>query len=198
MTISIFKLPPAQPILILKDWLNQAINQKILQPATLALATANKQGQASNRIVQVLEITLEGLIFVTHTNSQKGKEIALTGWASGLFYWRELNQQVILSGPVELLTEEESDSLWKKRSITTYAMSIASKQSETLQDEEELRRQAELLVAISATLTRPKTWSGYLLKPVVIEFWEGANDRLHQRLRYDRVDDTWQPRRLQP
>lgn len=190
--------PPAQPIDLVRSWLDGAVERGVREPKALALATADARGMASNRIVVIISITDRGLVFASHRDSQKGREMAATGWASGLLYWRETGQQLIISGPVAPLPEHESDALWSSRPIPLHAMSSASRQSAPLADVSALRAEAAELEVLHQALPRPVSYVGYCLRPAVVEFWCAASDRLHRRLRYDLGPDGWQTSRLQP
>ncbi|MFC5740520.1 pyridoxal 5'-phosphate synthase [Dyella tabacisoli] len=198
MENSIFDIPPEQPISILREWFDRAVKGQVQEPGVLALATTGTDGRASNRMVHVLDIREHDLIFTSHVKSQKGREIASNGWASGVMYWRETKQQVIVSGVVAPLSNAESDALWAKRPTSTYPMSVASHQSEPLESEPALRAQAEQLARSPTPLVRPEGWVGYGLRPSIVEFWLAAPDRLHSRLRYDATQSGWTNRRLQP
>ncbi|WP_406119826.1 phenazine biosynthesis FMN-dependent oxidase PhzG [Streptomyces sp. NBC_00989] len=190
--------PPAEPMGLVHQWISEATAREVREPRALALATADSQGRASNRIVSVTDITARGLVFASHSTSQKGREMAATGWASGLLYWRETGQQLILSGPVAQSSDADSDALWSGRPIPMHSMSAASRQSEPLRDVTALRAQADRLAAPATPLPRPARFVGYLLSPVAVEFWCADSDRLHRRLRYDRHDRGWRTCRLQP
>ncbi|WP_323135554.1 phenazine biosynthesis FMN-dependent oxidase PhzG [Streptomyces beihaiensis] len=190
--------PPTEPMALVQQWITEATAREVREPRALALATADDQGRASNRIVSITDISTRGLVFASHSTSQKGREIASTGWASGLLYWRETGQQLILSGPVAQLSDAESDALWSGRPIPMHPMSAVSRQSEPLRDAADLRAQADRLAAPGIPLPRPARFVGYLLSPVAVEFWCADSDRLHRRLRYDRCDPGWRTSRLQP
>jgi pyridoxamine 5'-phosphate oxidase len=190
--------PPTQPLDLVRRWLVEAVERGVREPRALALPTADARGIASNRIVVIISITDRGLVFASHSNSQKGREMAATGWASGLLYWRETGQQLILSGPVAPLPDKESDALWSSRPIPLHAMSSASHQSAPLIDVAALRAEAAELEILKRALPRPSSYVGYCLRPAVVEFWCAASDRLHRRLRYDLGPDGWQTSRLQP
>ncbi|MDQ0598288.1 pyridoxamine-phosphate oxidase [Streptomyces canus] len=190
--------PPAEPLGLVRQWITEAAAHGVREPRALALATSDSRGRASNRIVAVTDITTRGLVFASHTTSQKGREIAATGWASGLLYWRETGQQLILSGPVAQQSDTDSDRLWSARPIPMHSMSAASRQSELLRDTAALRAEADRLAAPGTALPRPARFVGYLLAPVTVEFWCADSDRLHRRLRYDRHDRGWRTSRLQP
>ncbi|MFE9402147.1 phenazine biosynthesis FMN-dependent oxidase PhzG [Streptomyces sp. NPDC006530] len=190
--------PPAEPLQLVRDWLAQARDSGVREPTAMALATADSRGRASNRTIAITDVTDLGLVFTSHSCSQKGREIAATGWASGLLYWRETGQQIILSGPVVPLSEAESDALWSARAIPLHAMSTVTEQSEPLEDVEALRTRARGLELTGSPQPRPEFFVGYRLQPDVVEFWSASSDRLHRRLRYDRVAQEWRTSRLQP
>ncbi|MGH3165234.1 MAG: phenazine biosynthesis FMN-dependent oxidase PhzG [Trebonia sp.] len=190
--------PPGEPLALLRGWLAQALIRGIREPYSLALATADARGRASARIITITETTDTGLVFLSHDCSQKGRELAATGWASGVLYWRETGQQIVVSGLVRKLTGAESDALWHARPVPLHAMSVASRQSEPLADVAALRERARRLAAQGVALPRPQRFWGYLLEAATVEFWCASPDRLHRRLRYDRGPDGWRTTRLQP
>ena len=190
--------PPSEPLQLVRSWLSEAREIGVREPSALALATADSRGRASNRVVAITDVTDLGLVFSSHSCSQKGRELAATGWASGLLYWRETGQQIILSGPVVLLPDAESDALWSARAIPLHAMSTVTRQSEPLEDVEALRARARSLELTGAPQPRPEFFVGYRLQPVVVEFWSASSDRLHRRLRYDHDSLEWRTSRLQP
>jgi len=183
---------------LVRAWFDSAVAQAVREPGALALGSADARGRASNRIVQLLAVRDTGLVFASHAGSRKGRDLAETGWASGVLYWREVGRQVIVSGPAYSLPDAESDSLWAARPIGTHPMSVASQQSAPLLDEDALRAQAEELGRAGSALPRPASWLGYLLEPASVEFWQSDPGRLHQRLRYERTDPGWRTNRLQP
>jgi len=195
-----YDAPPAEPIALLQRWLAAAVAHGVREPRALSLATAAADGRASNRIVAITAIDQRGLVFLSHTSSRKGRELAATRWASGVLYWRETGQQVIISGTVDPLADGESDTLWFARPIPMHAMSAVSRQSEPLLDRDALRSEADRLAALQAPLPRPSRFVGYRLEPREVEFWSASSDRLHRRLRYDRADEggDWSTSQLQP
>lgn len=193
-----FTAPPAEPMGLLRAWFDRAVEERVREPGALALASADASGRASNRIVQVLDVRDTGLVFTSHADSRKGRDLAQTAWASGVLYWREAGRQVIVSGPTGPLPDEESEALWAARPPGAHPMSTASRQSAPLADEEELRQRAERLERAGAPLPRPARWLGYLLEPESVEFWQADPGRLHRRLRYDRDRSGWRTGRLQP
>jgi dihydrophenazinedicarboxylate synthase len=193
--------PPAEPSGLLRGWLADATARGVREPRALALATADERARPSVRIVAITAVDAAGLVFLSHASSQKGRELAATGWASGVLYWRETGQQVVISGPVRRLGDTESDALWHARPVPLHAMSAASRQSEPLADPEAvaaLRAEARRLEALGVALPRPDRFRGYRLEPEAVEFWCASPDRLHRRLRYDRDAGRWHATRLQP
>ncbi|CAG7617385.1 phenazine biosynthesis FMN-dependent oxidase PhzG [Actinacidiphila bryophytorum] len=193
-----YDAPPPEPMGLVRAWVGQAAERGVREALAMALATADAQGRVSNRMVAVIEVTDSGALFTTHSSSRKGRDMAATGWASGVFYWRETGQQLVLSGPVEQSAEAESDALWYGRPYPLHAMTVASRQSEPLPDVSALRDEAARLAAVDAALPRPDRYTGYRLRPSVVEFWSADPDRLHRRLRYELQDQAWQVTRLQP
>ncbi|MFG3101366.1 phenazine biosynthesis FMN-dependent oxidase PhzG [Streptomyces sp. NPDC048182] len=201
----VFDSPPADPLGLFRDWLADARAKGVDDPGALALATTDADGHAANRIVQIVGTPDEGLLFTTHSGSRKGRELASVPWASGVLYWRETKQQIILAGPVTPVAEAESERLWDSRAKETHPMSAVSQQSMPLDDEDRLRAAAERVAAAGGPVPRPAAYTGYLLAPRVVEFWQGSKDRLHRRLRYERAQGAgpdagagWSSRRLQP
>lgn len=183
---------------LVRVWYEQAVDQMVSEPGAMALGTADAGGHASNRIVQVLAVRQTGLVFATHADSRKGRDLAEKGWASGVLYWREAARQVIVTGPTKPLPANESAALWAARPISTHPMSVLSRQSAPLLDEDNLRARALELGRAESALPRPAAWLGYLLAPASVEFWQSDPDRLHQRLRYERDGPGWRTDRLQP
>lgn len=199
MTADVFAVPPDDPLQLLRSWFDSAVADAVQQPGALALATVDARRRVSNRIVQVLHVRPAGLVFASHTDSRKGRELAGTPWASGVLYWREVGRQVSVSGPARPLPAGESDALWDARPVSTYPMSVAAHQSAPLLDEEALRERARELGRNGSALPRPDRWTGYLLEPEAVEFWQSEpQDGLHRRLRYEREGSSWLTRRLQP
>jgi pyridoxamine-phosphate oxidase len=190
--------PPDEPMGLVRQWIAAAEAEDVREPLALALATAGRDGRVSNRTVSIVDVSTQGVVFTSHSTSRKGRDIAESSWASGLLYWRETAQQLIISGPVVLLPEAEADRLWAARPAPLHAMSTASWQSDPLDDVARLRAEADRLSASGAALPRPARFAGYRLEPAAVEFWSAADDRLHRRLRYDRTPSGWRAVRLQP
>ena len=193
-----FEAPPANPMEVLRNWLERARRYGVREPRALALATVDGQGRPSTRIVVIAELGERGVVFATHADSQKGRELAQNPWASGVLYWRESSQQIILNGRAERLPDERADAQWLSRPYQTHPMSIASRQSETLADIHALRAEARRLAETDGPLPRPPGYCLFELCLESVEFWGNGTERLHERLRYDRDEGGWKHRYLQP
>jgi pyridoxamine-phosphate oxidase len=192
-----FEAPPEDPLPLLDRWLRLADERGIREPRALALATADGEGRPSVRTLLVKQLS-PTLVFAGGYESRKGRDLAANPRAAGMLYWRETLQQITIEGPVERLSDEESDALFAERPPAGQATTVASKQGEQLTDPAELREAASSLAHDPKALHRPRRWGGYRLDPDLIEFWHGSPDRLHRRLLYVKRDGRWSHRRLQP
>ncbi|MFG3165290.1 phenazine biosynthesis FMN-dependent oxidase PhzG [Streptomyces sp. NPDC048232] len=196
-----YRDPPADPMRLLAQWLDLSVTLKVREPRALALATADARGRTSSRTVVLGSVTPDGIGFVTHADSRKGRELADNPWASGVLYWRETSQQITLAGPVHRLPAAQAAALWHARPVFTHAMSTASRQSRPLSalaDVDDLRSRAQALGTPQRALPCPQTFAAYRLAPACVEFWANGSGRLHERLRYERTAEGWQAGRLQP
>ncbi|MFK4107960.1 phenazine biosynthesis FMN-dependent oxidase PhzG [Streptomyces sp. NPDC002176] len=193
--------PPAEPVGLLRTWLADAARAEVREPRALALATADAAGRPSTRVVVINRVTDTGLVFITHEHSRKGREMAANPWASGLLYWRETSQQIVVDGPVVRLPRAEAEAMWHARPLYTHAMTTASRQSSPaggLDDVKALRERALELGRTGRPLPCPEGFAAYELRYGSVEFWANGTDRLHERLRYDRDGEGWRVGRLQP
>ena len=167
---------------------------------SMTLATATRYGQPSARIVLLKAFAEDGFVFYTNYDSRKGNELEENARACLLFYWAAVWRQVRIEGPVERVSAEESDQYFDSRPLGSRIGAWASEQSTTIEDRAALeKRFAEFESRFGGKVPRPTHWGGYRVKPTVIEFWQGQENRLHDRLRYSLQDDgTWLIERLAP
>jgi pyridoxamine 5'-phosphate oxidase len=171
------------------------------QDATsMTLATSGKDGQPSARIVLLKSFDESGFVFFTNYHSRKGNDLADNARACLLFYWAPLWRQVRIEGAVEKVSEAESDEYFHSRALGSKIGAWASNQSEPVTSRNELdERFKEFSLKFSHHVPRPAHWGGYRLKPDGIEFWQGRENRLHDRLLYTlERDGSWQIERLGP
>jgi dihydrophenazinedicarboxylate synthase len=192
-----FDRPPANPIALLRAWIDGAGTHGVREPLALALATVGVDGVPSTRIVLLKSLDETGLVFTSHFGSHKGRDIAANPQAAATLYWRETVQQINVAGRVERLSDAESDVLFAERPRAAQATTAVSEQSARLADESELRARAAALTE-GGEIARPQGWGGYRLVIEQIEFWHGSPDRLHRRLQYHREGGDWTAMRLQP
>jgi pyridoxamine 5'-phosphate oxidase len=165
----------------------------------VALATATAEGAPSVRMVLLKDITERGLTFFTGYESRKGGELAANPRAALLLYWPALGRQVRVEGAVQRIDPAESDAYWATRPGGSRVSAAASPQSRVVADRAELeRRVAHVRERYGDEPPRPETWGGFRLEPVVWEFWQHRDDRLHDRLRYRRDGESWVRERLAP
>jgi pyridoxamine 5'-phosphate oxidase len=167
---------------------------------SMALATADGDGQPSARIVLLKNFDDEGFVFYTNYNSRKAQELAENARACLLFYWSPLWRQVRIEGEVEKVSESESDEYFHSRALGSKLGAWASDQSQPVESREQLeQRFEEFNWKFADNVPRPPHWGGYRVKPEMIEFWQGRENRLHDRLRYTlRPGGTWNIERLAP
>ena len=191
---------PSDPIPVVRRWLEEAEAAGIRNPSAIALATADASGRPSVRHVLLRGIDGRGFLFYTNRSSRKGRELADDPRAAFSMYWRELDRQILVTGDVERLSDEESDAYFASRPREARLGAWASPQSEELSSRAELlERYAEVEARFAdAEVPRPPFWGGYRVVPLSIELWVGRLHRLHDRFRYVREGDGWDLRRLAP
>lgn len=170
-------------------------------PTAMALATATRDGWPSVRTVLLKAVDARGFVFFTNYESRKAREIAATGRASLLFYWPSVVRQVRVDGPVEKVSEEESDAYFATRPLESRLSVYASRQSEVLDSRATLEARFETAKQRypDGSVPRPSWWGGYRVVPDEFEFWQGRESRLHDRLQYRRQPDgLWIRERLAP
>ena len=191
----------ANPFKQFEKWFQEAIDAKIDLPDAMTLATATKNGIPSARIVLLRGLDARGFVFYTDYESQKGKELAENPNAALVFYWRELDRQVRITGQVSKVSRENSSNYFQSRPVGSRLAALASRQSEVIPDRKILEERFEQLAAQyqDTEIPLPSDWGGYRLSPNMIEFWSGRPSRLHDRLRYTRQsNDDWRIERISP
>ena len=166
----------------------------------MTLATADGEGQPSARIVLLKSFDDRGFVFYTNYNSRKARDLAANARACLLFYWSPLWRQVRIEGAIEKVSEAESDEYFHSRPLGSKIGAWASDQSQPVVSRNELeKRFEEFSWKFADNVPRPPHWGGYRVKPVEIEFWQGRENRLHDRLRYRlQQDGSWLIERLAP
>ena len=190
----------SDPVAQFAQWYERAQATVKPLPEAVALATATRAGHPSLRMVLLKGFDAHGFVFYTHFRSRKGRELARNPRAALLFYWGESGRQVRIDGRVEKLMARESDEYFATRPRGSQLSAWASPQSavETVRGALE-RRFAAFARKYPAAVPRPPHWGGYRLVPEAFEFWQGREDRLHDRILYRRVRGArWRIERLAP
>ena len=182
-------------------WFNDAVKAKIDLPDAMTLATATLDGIPSARMVVLRGFDEKGFCFYTDYESQKGKELATNPLAALIFYWRELDRQVRITGAVEQMTSTESDAYFASRPIDSQLAVWTERQSIVISGREHLEENFEKakLTHSDKEIPRPSHWGGYRVIPAMFEFWQGCPSRLHDRLSYKLINNSeWELERLSP
>ena len=187
------------PVLQVQRWLADARAAGIELPEAMTLATANREGAPSARMVLLKDASDEGLTFFTNYESRKGGELTENPSAAVVLYWHPLGRQVRVEGSVERLPGVASDAYFASRPVGSRLSAAVSPQSAVVRSRDELEAAAEALAReVGDDVPRPESWGGYLLVPSLWEFWQHRLDRLHDRFRYRPGETGWVVQRLAP
>ncbi|MDX6398582.1 MAG: pyridoxamine 5-phosphate oxidase [Gaiellaceae bacterium] len=181
-------------------WFDEAREAGVEAPEAMALATATADGRPSVRMVLLKQADEGGFRFHTNYESRKGGELAANPRAALLFHWRPLGRQVRVEGGVERLSPDESGAYFRTRPLRSRIAAWASPQSRTLDGRAELEQLYDEAAARfpAGDVALPPHWGGYRVVPDAYEFWQRGEDRLHDRVRYQRDGDRWNRARLAP
>lgn len=190
------------PIVQFDKWWQQALASEIIEPNAMTLATASSDGVPSARIVLLKGFDQGGFVFFTNYKSYKGMQLEENPKACLVFFWKELERQVRIVGIVKKLSEKESDEYFHSRPIGSRLGAWASPQSQVIESRNWLDNHY-LEVASQfkeeEKIQRPPHWGGYIVQPVIIEFWQGRPSRLHDRIQYTLQENgSWKIERLAP
>jgi len=191
----------ADPIKQFHAWYEDAEHAGIALPKAMTLATATRDGVPSARIVLLKKVDEKGFVFFTNYNSRKSVEMLHNLRAALVLHWQPLERQVRIEGTIEKVSDDESDEYFHLRLRESQIGAIVSPQSEVVENREELERKAKELLRTyeGKTIPRPSYWGGYRVIPARIEFWQGREARLHDRIVYERSQATaWKIIRLAP
>jgi len=179
-------------------WFEEAGEAGIRAPEAMAAATATRDGRPSVRMVLLKGFDERGFVFYTGYESRKGQELAKNPRAALLFYWDPRGRQVRIEGPVERADEAQSEAYFRSRPRGAQISASVSPQSRVVESRAVLEERAAELEARGGEVPRPPAWGGLRVEPETYEFWQHRANRLHDRLRYRRVDGRWIVERLAP
>ena len=188
------------PIKMFDIWLNEAIESEIPEPNAMTLATSTFEGKPSARVVLLKQFDSNGFAFFTNYESRKAKNLLQNPYAALVFFWPELERQIRIEGKVSKAGPQESDKYFKLRPEKSKIGAWASPQSKVIPSRKYLEK---LMLDFEEEfhgkkINRPDNWGGYILRPSIIEFWQGRPNRLHDRIQFTLVNEKWLIERLAP
>lgn len=191
-----------EPLRLFAAWFEEATRREPRDPTAMSLATVDADGLPNVRMVLMKSFGEAGFVFYTNADSQKGQELDRDPKGALLFHWKSLNRQVRLRGPVERIEDAEADAYFATRPRLAQIGAWASKQSAPLESTHAFEKAIAFYTAKFGlgTIPRPPNWTGYRLRPLLIEFWQERPFRLHDRLEFRRetLDAPWRKARLYP
>jgi len=191
----------SDPFKQFEKWFQEAVKAQISFPDAMTLATVTSDGTPDARVVLLKDLERDGLCFYTNYLSAKGRQLEINPAATLLFFWPELERQVRIKGTVHKMREADSDKYFLSRPIGAQLASSISPQSEVVESRAWLETEIKKADAknAQAPVKRPPHWGGYVLTAREFEFWQGRENRLHDRIRYRlNLDKSWTKARLAP
>ena len=188
------------PIDLFAKWYEEAKKTEVNDPNAMNLATISKDNKPSSRIVLLKSFSVKGFIFYTNTLSKKGNSLENNKYAALNFYWKSLLKQIRIEGEVTKVNKKEADEYFNSRPIDSRIGAWASSQSDYLKNRSELLKKVEIIREkfTNKSIVRPPHWTGYLVIPSLIEFWQNMPHRLHDRVEYIKTESGWESRNLYP
>ncbi|UIR57591.1 pyridoxamine 5'-phosphate oxidase [Sphingobacterium sp. SRCM116780] len=189
------------PLVQFEKWFNEAVHSEVIEPNAMVLSTVGAFSLPSSRVVLLKDLKENGFSFFTNYNSRKGIEVEGNPHVAALFFWPELQRQVRIEGLIERLSEEDSNEYFQSRPKGSRIGAIASPQSETIPNRNFLESRVvdlEKEFENQDIIPRPESWGGFLIKPIYLEFWQGRSSRLHDRIAFQKIEDSWKIIRLAP
>ncbi|CEG55898.1 pyridoxamine 5'-phosphate oxidase [Legionella fallonii] len=188
------------PIAQFKLWFEDVLKNEKNDPTAMVLSTADEQGRPDSRVVLLKGLNDGNFVFYTNYQSAKAMQINGNPHAALNFYWPEMARQVRVRGRVKKVDKEQSDQYFSSRPTKSQLSAIVSRQSQEIIDRTVLEKALNDLIQNQQQelVVRPNYWGGYMIVPDEIEFWQGRDNRLHDRIQYFRQKDEWIHRRLAP
>lgn len=191
----------ANPFKQFDKWWQEALTSDIDEVNAMTLATSSADGIPSARIVLLKGFSEDGFTFYTNYNSYKGKQLLENPKACLVFFWKELERQIRITGIVQKTSDKDSEEYFQSRPFESRVGATVSPQSTAIENREWLeKRYTDLEKKLNGNkVERPVHWGGYIVKPVIIEFWQGRPSRLHDRIEYSLQENgEWIIQRLAP
>lgn len=190
----------SDPIEQFKTWFDKSNESNLPEANTMFLATCSKHLIPSVRTVLLKSFDKNGFVFFTNYSSRKGNDLNENPFASLLFFWKDMGRQIRIEGVTEKVSKDESDIYFHSRPYESQLAALASEQSAVIDSRDILEKKFNELNEKykNNTVPLPDFWGGYRLIPYKIEFWQGRQNRLHDRILYTKGNDTWKIERLSP
>ncbi|MBK7358724.1 MAG: pyridoxamine 5'-phosphate oxidase [Saprospiraceae bacterium] len=173
-------------------WFDEVLQNQLPDGNAMVLSTVSDRGRPSSRVVLLKNVENGHFYFFTNYNSRKGQQLALNPNACLLFFWKEFERQVRIEGMIEKISSEESERYFKSRPFFSQIGAIVSPQSQLIQHRDELEMAIKFFEENPDKVQRPEHWGGYKLIPDYFEFWQGRENRLHDRFQYQLKNDIWE------
>ena len=188
------------PFVQFGKWWNEAAASQIVEYNAMTLCTTDDGGKPSGRIVLLKSFDENGFIFFTNYQSKKAQQIFTNPQVALVFFWKELERQVRIEGVAVKTSEQVSEEYFKMRPRSSQVGAWASPQSKMISDREIINKNMEEYTNKfqDNTIPRPPHWGGYIVVPELIEFWQGRESRLHDRIEYTLSNSLWEKKRLAP
>lgn len=192
---------PSNPFALFSEWLSEVISKECnADPTAMVLSTVDEKGLPDSRVVLLKSIEAEKFIFYTNYHSTKAREITYAPYGALNFYWEVLARQVRIRGSLEKLEALKSDAYFLSRPRESNLAAIASHQSQPISSRKMLEQSFERTFKAyeGKEVVRPDYWGGYAVCPQEFEFWQGRDNRLHDRIQFQKIGNEWKIQRLQP
>lgn len=187
------------PFVQFQIWFDNAINAQLREANAMILSTSGKEGEISSRIVLLKKFSERSFYFFTNYNSHKANQMAENPKVSLLFFWNELERQIRIEGIAEKTSKDESLQYFNERPLLSRISAVVSPQSKVIESRNWLEeKHNEYASKLENELKLPDYWGGYLVKPTKFEFWQGRENRLHDRIQYKLINNNWLIERLAP
>jgi len=191
---------PDSPFILFNEWFLQAGELGVLEPNAMVISTVSADNKPSSRVVLLKGIEDGGFIFYTNYESRKGKELEHNPYISVLFFWPEAERQIRIEGKVSKISTETSKAYFVSRPRESQFGAWASAQSSIIQGRHSIEESYQQCLAQyeGKEIPLPDFWGGYIIHPSSFEFWQGRPSRLHDRMKYNKQQDSWHIVRLSP
>ncbi|HYF68510.1 MAG TPA: pyridoxamine 5'-phosphate oxidase [Ohtaekwangia sp.] len=189
------------PVSQFETWFREALQSQVPEPNAMTLSTVNTDGRPSARVVLLKGVEQNKFMFFTNHQSDKGKQLQQNPACALTFFWPELERQIRIEGLASRVDAKRAEAYFQSRPRGSQIGAWSSPQSSVIENRiilEERVRQMETKFEGQSILPKPQQWGGYEVDPLLIEFWQGRPSRLHDRIRFSKIEGVWQVHRLAP